>query len=101
MVAATNQLPSEKDLEIFGRLFFGESRPMTSDLARYFLSIELSKEDLARISDLLKRNQSNLLSPAEESELRSYSHAGTMLAIFQSKARRILNVPPPKPRRKK
>jgi hypothetical protein len=99
MVAATTDA-SASGFGVFERLFFSKAGSMPPDLARHFLAIKISEKDKARMSDLLKRNQSNLLSYAEERELQNLSQAGTILAIFQSQARQVLKVPPPKPRRK-
>jgi hypothetical protein len=73
---------------------------MSVELAKHFIAIEISEKDRARMADLLLRNQSNMLSPEEERELQNLSQAGTVLAIFQSQARRVLKAAPPKPRRK-
>ena len=101
MVAQSMTDPSANGYGIYERLFFDRTHPMPPELARHFLAIEISEKDRARMSDLLQRNQLNSLSPAEEIELQNLSQAGTILAIFQSQARRILKVPPPKPRRKR
>jgi hypothetical protein len=100
MVAKLTTDPSANGFRIFERLFFSKASPMSAELARHFLAIEISEIDRARMADLLHRNQANLLSSAEQKELQNLSLAGTVLAVFQSQARRVLKMPPPKPRRK-
>jgi len=100
MVAMSTTYYSANGFGIFERLFFSGTRPMSAELAKHFLAIEISDKDRARMADLLLRNQSNMLSPEEERELQDLSVAGSVLAIFQSQARRVLKVAPPKPRRK-
>lgn len=100
MVAISKLDRQPDEAEIIGRIFFGRQSEMTPELASYFLNLEIPENDRERMSELLKRNQAGELSPEEAEEMRGYSRAGTLLAIFQSQARRVLKMPPPKPRRK-
>ena len=44
--------------------------------------------------DLAVRNQEGTISPSEKEELFAFADAGTVLAIFPSRARRILKIKP-------
>lgn len=101
MVAIKSQEPPKQSVDIVSRLLFDRSWPMSPELANHILAIEISADDRARISDLMLRNQADLLSAAEKDELQSYLQAGALLDLFQAQARQVSKSPLPKPRRKR
>jgi hypothetical protein len=60
------------------------------------LDRRLRDRDGARMHDLAVRNQEGALSPTEKQELFAFVHAGDLLDILKSKARRTLNIKPKK-----
>ena len=61
--------------------------------AEYLLSLQFEDADVERMSTLSALAQEGALSPAEEAELDSYIQVGNLLAVIQSKARRVLQTP--------
>jgi hypothetical protein len=92
--------PRERtEAAIFVRLWERAPGGITASLAKHILKLGFDDEDQARVRDLLERNRESGLTPAEEQELDSYVKVGDLLAILQSKARRALKRPAPKPGR--
>jgi hypothetical protein len=69
-----------------------ESGPavITPDVARYLLSMQLPPGDEDRVNALSAKARDGSLSDAEAQELESYLHIGRLLAVMQSRARRLL-----------
>ena len=63
---------------------------MTKDVARYLLAMRLPRADSVRVDELSANTRSGSLTEHEASELDSYLHIGSLLAVMQSKARRLL-----------
>ncbi len=87
-VQSTDQDTSEA--AIFGRLFTNGKQTLTLDLARHVLGMGFSAEEKARVHELAVKNQEGRIEPEELRELDSYIKVGDILAILQSKARKIL-----------
>ncbi len=81
---------------VLPRLF--SSGDMSPEVARYVLTLGFSADDKARVQELVERNQSDVLSPAEWDELYDYLKADAVLGTLQSKARRLLKRKPTKAR---
>jgi len=75
---------------IFARLWETDNGKLSPTLARHILRLGYSAEDKARMRELARKNQDGRLSPEETDELDSYIKVGDLLAILQSKARKLL-----------
>lgn len=54
------------------------------------MGLAFSQEDKERMKDLARKNRQGEISPEELRELDGYVKAGDLLAILQSKARKLL-----------
>jgi hypothetical protein len=82
---------------ILARVIEADPNEITPDVAEYLLSMQLPREDRARVDELYSKARSGSLTAAEASELDSYLHIGRLLAVMQSRARRRLkNTMPPR-----
>ncbi len=75
---------------ILARIIQADEKEVTPDVARYLLSMQLPEIDRERVDELSARARSGSLTSAEEEELDSYLHIGSLLAVMQSRARRFL-----------
>jgi hypothetical protein len=74
---------------IFARLWEGDNG-LTVPVARHVLKLGFNEADKARIRELLERNREGELTDAEQEELDNFVKVGDLLAILQSKARKLL-----------
>lgn len=63
---------------------------LSPDVARYLLSVKLPARDEDRVNELSAKARAGTLTEPEQQELDGYLHIGTLLAVMQSKARRLL-----------
>ena len=63
---------------------------MPNSFARQIVKLRFSDADLARMHELSERNRCGTLTNSEEEELDNFVKAADLLAIVQSKARRML-----------
>jgi hypothetical protein len=63
-------------------------------LARQILDLKFSDKERERMHELAAKNQDGSLSRQESEELDNYVKVGDLLAILQSKARRLLKQAP-------
>lgn len=90
---ATTQITStNSEAAIFARLWDAEGG-LSPQLARHVLKLAFSEADMARMHLLAERNQNGKLTPAERAELDNFVKVGDLLAILQSKARKLLKQP--------
>jgi hypothetical protein len=75
---------------ILTRVIDSDMREITPDVAGYLLSLQLPESDRQRVDELSAKARSGALSSAEEAELDSYLHIGSLLAVVQSRGRRLL-----------
>ena len=80
--------PSE--VSILSKVFLRDRAGLTKDQARYLAGLGFSDEDKGRMKNLARKNREGTISPEELRELDSYVKAGDLLAILQSKARKLL-----------
>jgi hypothetical protein len=73
-----------------GRVIEADENEITPDVARYLLSMQLPETDRDRVDELSAKARSGSLTRAEEAELDSYLHIGSLLGVMQSRARRFL-----------
>jgi hypothetical protein len=74
---------------MFVRLWHKDS-PLSPADAKRILKLGFTKSDEMRMDELAEKNSAGSLTPEEREELRDYVELGDLLAIAQSKARRIL-----------
>jgi hypothetical protein len=85
------QPPTESsEAAIFARLWEGRTGGLTVPLARHVLKLGFGEADVARMRELARKNRGGRLTPAEEQELDNFVRVGDLLAILQSKARKLL-----------
>ncbi len=78
---------------IFVRLWEGEGE-LTVPVARHILKLQFSEADKTRMHELIERNREGELGDAEREELDNFVKVGDLLAILQSKARKLLKRAP-------
>lgn len=81
---------SASEAAIFSRVFTDGRRNLTPELARHILTLEFNADDKARMHELAVKNQEGRISPEELRDLDSYIKVADLLAILQSKARKLL-----------
>jgi hypothetical protein len=79
---------------ILARIIQADDRELTPDAARYLLSMQLPSSDEARVNELSAKARAGSLTEAETQELDSHLHIGSLLAVMQFKARRLLKHAP-------
>jgi len=79
---------------ILARIIQSDERPLTPQAAQYLLSMKLPSGDEDRVNELSAKARAGSLTEAETQELDSYLHIGSLLAVMQSKARRLLKHTP-------
>jgi hypothetical protein len=75
---------------VFARLMETENGAMSAALARFFLKLGFSEQEKERMHELAVKNQEGRISSGELEELDCYIRAGDLLAVLQSKARKLL-----------
>jgi hypothetical protein len=89
-MATINTTNGTSEAAIFVRLWETENGELSAVLARHILKLSFPEHDKARMHKLAVKNQESRISPAEKEELASYIKVGDLLAILQSKARKLL-----------
>ncbi len=79
---------------ILARILESDEQELTPEAARYLLSIKLPASDEDRVDDLSAKARAGSLTKAESQELDGYLHIGSLVAVLQSKARRLLRRQP-------
>ncbi len=83
-------LTQNTEAAILARVIEADETEITPDVARYLLSMQLPNADRDRVDELSAKARSGSLSNAEEAELDSYLHIGSLLGVMQSRARKLL-----------
>ena len=87
--------PTEiSEAAIIARLWETHDGGLSPQLARHVLKLRFSKEDTDRMHELAAKNRQGTLSKHESEELDNFVKVGDMLAILQSKARKLLKKTP-------
>ncbi len=79
---------------ILTRMLEYDERELTPDAARYLPSIKLPSSDEERVDELSAKARAGSLTEAEAQELDGYLRIGSLVAILQSTARRLLKQAP-------
>jgi hypothetical protein len=81
---------SNTEAAILARLIQSQDAELAPEVARYLLAFEFEPADVARMNDLATRAQFGQFTNQEQAELDSYLHVSNLLALMQSKGRRLL-----------
>ena len=79
---------------ILARLIQLGQEELSPGAAEYLLSIRFDDRDAARINELSDLARQGQLTSEQQAELDSYIHVSNLIATIQSKARRVLQLPP-------
>lgn len=72
---------------IWARLMQGQKHELSSEAAKFLLTINFDEADRRRMHELAERPETGKLTTEEQPELDGYLHIGNLLAVMQSKAR--------------
>lgn len=75
---------------IFARVWETENGTLSPQLARHIIRLRFAENDKARMRELAVKNRQGAISSEELRELDSYIRVGDLLAILQSKARKLI-----------
>ena len=75
---------------ILARVLRTDGGTLSAEMARVFLQLDFPPHDRQRMDELAAKAQQGQLSSDEQAELESFCHVGELLALMQSKARRVL-----------
>ena len=79
---------------VWERTIQPEQRSLTPDAARYFLKLQFTDADRARMNHLAAKARAGSLSETEEAELGNFMQLGWFLDLLKSKARLSLGIRP-------
>jgi hypothetical protein len=100
MTAAEKLRNDTSEAAIFARLWDSPEHGLTRALARHVLKLSFAAQDLQRMHQLARKNQAGILSDEEREALDNYVIVGDLIAILQSKARKLLKLAPGKSHRR-
>jgi len=83
------------EASILSRVLERRVEDLTPAAAEFLLAIQFPTEDVNRMNTLSNLAQLGALSPDQQLELDSYVHVGNLLALMQSRARKLLRVSDP------
>lgn len=87
---SSQTVTSNTEAAILARLIQSRDAELKPEVARYLLAFQFEPADVARMNELAERAQLGRLTNQEQAELDSYLHVNNLLAVMQSKARRLL-----------
>jgi hypothetical protein len=81
---STATIPTNQ-AEIFARSLT-EREPIPSDVARFFLNLELAESDRLRLNELAEKARSGTLNSVETQDLEEYRRLGRLVELMKLKA---------------
>ena len=81
---------STSEAALWGRLFDPTSHELSTDVARYILTLSFPQPDVARMHELANKARAGTLTLEEQIELDNYERVGHVLSLMKSKARKAL-----------
>ncbi len=75
------------EVEILSRVFKAEEGTLSAEAARAILGLHLDQRDRDRAHELVVKNQEEILTEEELTELDNYRRVGHLLDLLASKAR--------------
>ena len=79
--------------EILARSLELRQQPMSPEVARFWLELELAADDRERLADLAEKSRQGMLAPQEQRDLDQYRSFGRLVEIMKLKASRRLATP--------
>lgn len=87
---SSQAVTTNTEAAILARVIEADPDAITPDVARYLLAMRLPRADEDRVNELSAKARGGCLNQSETQELDSYLHIGHLLAVMQSRARRLL-----------
>lgn len=81
---------STSEAALWGRLFDPTSHELSTDVARYIITLSFPQPDLDRMHELANKARASTLTLEEQIELDNYERVGHVLSLMKSKARKAL-----------
>lgn len=81
---------SSSEAALWGRLFDPTGGELSTDVARYILTLSFPSPDVDRMNELAKKASFGTLTLEEHIELDNYERVGQVLSLMKSKARKAL-----------
>lgn len=81
---------STSEAALWGRLFDPTSHELSTDVARYILTLTFPQPDVDRMQELANKARAGTLTLEEQIELDNYERVGHVLSLLKSKARKAL-----------
>lgn len=81
---------NSSEAALWGRLFDPTSPELSTDLARYILTLRFPQPDIDRMHELAEKARAGTLTLEEHIELENYERVGHVLSLMKSKARKAL-----------
>lgn len=78
---------STSEAALWGRLFDPTSQELSTDVARYILTLAFPQPDVDRMQELANKARAGTLTLEEQIELDNYERVGHVLSLMKSKAR--------------
>ena len=79
--------------EIFGRAIDCHAGGLSSDVARFIVSLKLDDNDERRMNELAEKARQGELAEAEETEIEEFRRCGRLMEILKLKSRKVLQSP--------
>ena len=76
--------------DILGRAFDQKPEGLTSDAARYFLSLALASDDEVRVNALAEKARQGTLTPIEAHDLEEYRRCLRFMDMIKLRSRLVL-----------
>lgn len=83
-------MTSNTQAAIFGRIAGLNAERLSPEVARMIVGLAFDETDVRRMNELAEKNRDATLTDDERDELAEYRRAGDVLALMQSRARRVL-----------
>ena len=84
---ATQQgVSSSTEAAILSRMIRPQQDDLSTAEAQALLRVDFDRQDLDRLHDLATKNQNDVLTPAERTELESYLRLSSLLDLMHAKA---------------
>jgi hypothetical protein len=89
-MATETQSSHSGDAAVLARLIRPNDRTLPAQEAKALLNIRFDQHELARIQELVTKNQDDALTPPEKADLESYLRVSAFVDLMHAKARRSL-----------
>ena len=81
---------TSSEAALWGRLFDPTSNELSTDVARYILTLSFPQADIDRMQELAEKARAGTLTLEEHIELDNYERVGHVLSLMKSKVRKVL-----------